>query len=130
MHPYKQSGRRQNVLIVLRLWRFLPLRWSEVKWSEVKWSERSEVKWNVMKLSAVQAGEEKVFMEKIYRSSKWWELKDWGESVSELMIVKKKHNYKKLYTVLYCLGICTFCTCCKILICLVCFVASFKLSFV
>ena len=31
-----------------------------------------------------------VFMEKVYRSSKWWEVKDWGESVSELMIVKKK----------------------------------------
>ena len=30
-----------------------------------------------------------VFMEKVYRSSKWWEVKDWGESASELMIVKK-----------------------------------------
>jgi len=49
--------------------------------------------------------------------------------VSELMIVKE-NNYKKLYTVLSCLGGFTFCTCCKILICLVCFVASFKLSFV
>ena len=29
-------------------------------------------------------------MEKVYRSSKGWEVKDWGESVSELMIVKKK----------------------------------------
>jgi len=28
-------------------------------------------------------------MEKVYRSSKWWEVKDWGESVSELMIEKK-----------------------------------------
>ena len=44
------------------------------------------------------------------------------------MIVKK--NYKKLYTVLSCLGVFTFCTCGKILICLVCFVACFKLSFV
>ena len=52
-------------------------------------------------------------------------MKDWGESVSELMI--KKNNYKKLYTVLSYLGVFTFCTCC-ILICLVCFVASFKLS--
>jgi len=34
------------------------------------------------------------------------------------------------YTVLSSLGVFTFCTCCKILICLVCFVASFKLSFV
>jgi len=70
-------------------------------------------------------------MEKVYRSSKWWEVKDWDESVSELMIVKKKkNNYKKQYTVLSCLGVFTFCTCCKILICLVCFVASFKLTFV
>jgi len=51
-----------------------------------------------------------------------------GESVSELIIVKKK--YKKLYTVLSCLGVFTFCTWCKILICLECFVASFKFSFV
>ena len=43
-------------------------------------------------------------------------MKDWGESVSELMIVK--NNYKKLYTVLSGLGVFTFCTCC-ILICLV-----------
>jgi len=68
----------------------------------------------------------RVFLEKVYRSSKWWEVKDWGESVSELMIVKK-NNYKELYTVLSCLGVFTFCTCCKILICIVCFVASFKL---
>ena len=39
----------------------------------------------------------------------------------------KKNNYNKLYTVLPCLGVFTFCTCCKILICLVCIVASFKL---
>jgi len=25
-------------------------------------------------------------MDEVYRSSKWWEVKDWGESVSELMI--------------------------------------------
>ena len=29
-------------------------------------------------------------MEKVYRSSKWWEVKDWGEILSELMIVKKQ----------------------------------------
>jgi len=28
-----------------------------------------------------------VFMEKVYRSSKWCEVKDCGESVSELMIL-------------------------------------------
>jgi len=41
------------------------------------------------------------------------------------MIGKKKNNYKKLYTVLSCLGVFTFCTYC-ILICLACIVASFK----
>jgi len=56
-------------------------------------------------------------------------MKDWGESECELIIVKK-NNYKKLYTVLSCFGVFTFCTCCKILICLMCFFASFKLSFV
>ena len=39
----------------------------------------------------------------------------------------KKNNYKKLYEVLSYLGVFTFRTCC-IPICLVCFVASFKLS--
>jgi len=53
-------------------------------------------------------------------------VKDWGESMSELMI-EKKNNYKELYTVLSYLGVFTFCTCC-ILNCLVCIVASFKLS--
>ena len=37
-------------------------------------------------------------------------------------------HHKKLYTVLSYLGVLTFRTCCKILICLVCIVASFKLS--
>ena len=41
-----------------------------------------------------------------------------------------KKNYKKLYTVPSCFGVFTFCTCCKIVICIVCFVAIFKLSFV
>ena len=53
------------------------------------------------------------------------QVKDWGESVSELMIVK--NSYNKLNTVLSGLGVCTFCTCC-IVICIVCIVASFKLS--
>jgi len=35
-------------------------------------------------------GGERVFMEKVYRSSKWWEVKDWGESVSELIIKKNQ----------------------------------------
>jgi len=65
-------------------------------------------------------------MEKIYRSSKWWEVKDWGESVSELMIGGGGNNYKKLHAVLSYLRVFTFCTC--ILIFLVCIVASFKLS--
>jgi hypothetical protein len=40
----------------------------------------------------------------------------------------KKNNNKKLYTVLPHLGVLTFCTCCKILICLVYIVDSFKFS--
>jgi len=100
----------------------------------MKWTKQSEVEWGEVKCSIGWGGEERVFMEvfmeKVYRSSKWWEVKNWGESVSELMIVKKKKtNYKKLYTGLSCLGVFTFCTCC-ILICIVCFVASFKLYFV
>ena len=51
-------------------------------------------------------------------------MKDWGESVSELVI---ESNYNKQNTVLSCLGVFTFCTCC-IVICIVCIVASFKLS--
>jgi len=57
-------------------------------------------------------------------------VKDWDESVSEIMIVKKKKNiYSELYTVISYLAVFTFFTCC-ILNCLVCIVASFKLSFV
>jgi len=92
-------------------------------------TDQNEAKWSGMSWSEVhyrKGGGGRVFMEKVYKSSKWWEVKDWGESVSELMIVKK-HSYKKLYKVLSCLGVFTFCTCC-ILICLVCIVASFKLS--
>ena len=44
-------------------------------------------------------------------------------------VTREIRYYKKLYTVLPCLGVFIFCTCC-ILICLVSFVASFKLSFV
>jgi hypothetical protein len=87
---------------------------------------QNKVKWNEVK-SKVQYTEwvGGVFMEKVYRSIKWWEVKVWGERMSELMI-GEKNNYKKLYTVLSYLGIFTLCTCC-ILICLVCIVAPFKL---
>ena len=97
--------------------------WSVAKWYKVKWTKQSEVEWGEVKCSIGRGG--RVFKEKVYRSSKWWEVKDCGESVSELMI--KKTNYKKLYAVLSYLGVFTFCSCC-ILICLVCIVASFKLS--
>jgi len=43
-------------------------------------------------------------------------------------VCDKKPDRQKLYTVLSCLGVFTFCTCCKILICLVCIVARLKLS--
>ena len=46
--------------------------------------KQSEVEWDEVKCSIRKA--EQVFMEKVYRSSKWWEVKDWGESMSELMI--------------------------------------------
>ena len=91
----------------------------------MKWTKQSEVEWGEVKCSIGKGGGERTFMEKVYRSSKWWEVKDWSESVSELMI--EKNNYKKLYTVLSYLGVFTLCTCC-IVICLVCIVASFKLS--
>jgi len=87
-------------------------------------NEASEVEWDEVKCNIGRGG--RVFMEKVYRNSKWWEVKDWGESVSELVIGEKNNN-KKLYTVLSYLGDFTFRTC-KILICLVCIVASFKLS--
>ena len=52
---------------------------------EVKWTKQSEVEWGEVKWSIVKGEEEKrVFIEKVYRSSKWWEVKDWGESLSEL----------------------------------------------
>jgi len=41
-------------------------------------------------------------------------MKDWGESVSELMI--KKNNSKKLYTVLSFLGVFNFCSCCILIV--------------
>jgi len=55
-----------------------------------KWSERSEVEWGEVKGTIGKGGGERIFMEKIYRCSKWWEVKDWGESMSELMIGKKQ----------------------------------------
>ena len=61
------------------------------KRSLVKWKKQSEVEWGEVKCSIGRRGRrERVFMEKVYRSSMWGEVKDWGESVSELMIVKKK----------------------------------------
>jgi len=53
-------------------------------------------------------------------------VKDWDERVSEL-VIENKNNNKKLHTVLSYLGVFTFRTR-KILICLVCIVASFMLS--
>ena len=72
----------------------------------IKWSEVNEAKWSGMRWSELQyreagRGEERVFMEKVYRSSKWWEVKDWGESASELMIVKKKPLQKTVHRTLF-----------------------------
>ena len=63
--------------------------WSVAKWNKVKWRKQSEVESGEVKCSIGKEGG-RVFMEKIYRSSKWWEVKDWGESVNELMIGKKQ----------------------------------------
>ena len=74
----------------------------------------TEVEWGEVKCNIVM-GEGEVFMETVYMSSKWWEVKDWGESVSELVTGEKNNNNNdKLYTVLLHLGVFTFCTCCKI----------------
>jgi hypothetical protein len=63
---------------------------SEVEWSEMKWSEvkSSEVKWREVQL---EKGE-RVSVEKVYNCSKGWEVKEWGEIVSELMIGKWNEN--------------------------------------
>jgi len=72
-----------------------------------------------MRWSEVQYRE--VFMEKVYRGCRLWEVKDWGEGVSELMIGGwgEGGQLQKLYVVLSYVGVFTFC---------VCIVASFKLS--
>ena len=68
--------------------------WLEAKCNKVKWSEVNEtsevnesieVEWGEVKCG-IGKGRGRVFMGKVYRSSKWWEVKGWGESVSELMI--------------------------------------------
>jgi len=61
----------------------------------VKWTKQSEVEWGEVKCSIRKGEGERVFMEKVYRNSKWWELKDWGESVSELLFVKKKKQLQE-----------------------------------
>ena len=82
-------------------------KWSGMRWSEVQYREGGGV-----------------FMEKVYRTGKWWEVMECVESVSEWMIGGE--TYKKLYTALSYLDVFTFYTC--ILICLMRIVVSFKLS--
>ena len=60
--------------------------------------KQSEVEWGVVKCSIGEGGEKRVFIEKFYRSSKWWEVKDWGESASDLMIVKKKQLQETVHS--------------------------------
>ena len=62
----------------------------ELEWGELKWKKQGEVEWGEVKCNIGKGGGARVFMEKVYRSSKWWEMKDWVESVSELMIVKNE----------------------------------------
>ena len=56
-----------------------------------------------MRRSDVQyrVGGGRVFMEKVYRSSKWWEVKDWGESESELTIVKKMQLQETVHSTVH-----------------------------
>jgi len=54
----------------------------------VKWKKQSEVEGGEVKCS-MWKGEKRVFMEKVYGSNKWREVKEWCESVSELMIKKQ-----------------------------------------
>ena len=50
--------------------------------------KQSEVEWGEVKCS-IGKMEKRVFMEMVYGSIKWWEVKELGESVSELMIKKQ-----------------------------------------
>jgi len=52
----------------------------------VKWTKQSEVEWGEVKCSRGRGGG-RVFMEKFYRSSKWWEVKGSGENVNELTLI-------------------------------------------
>ena len=75
-----------------------------------------------------KGGGDKSLRKRCYRSSKWWEVKDWSESVCNLIIIKKKSitgNCKHYYLAW---GVLPFVHVVKILIFLVCIVASFKLS--
>ena len=56
-----------------------------------------------MKCSIEKGKGERVFMETDYRSSKLLEVKDWGECVSELMIVKKITRNCAKYRLVGCL---------------------------
>ena len=71
---------------------------STVQRSEIKWSEVNEAKWSGMRRTEVQyrEGGRRVFMEKVH-SSKWWEVKDWGESVIGL---KKKQLQETVHSTL------------------------------
>ena len=61
----------------------------------MKWTKQSEVEWGEVKCSRGKGDEGRVFMEKVYSSSKWWEVKDWGESMSELNDWKKKKQLQE-----------------------------------
>jgi len=53
--------------------------WSVAMWNEVQWMKQSEWEWGEVQYR--KGGKES--MEKVYRSSRWWEVKDWVETVSE-----------------------------------------------
>jgi len=72
-----------------------------MQWSEVKWTKQSEVEWGEVKCSIEKVGEgDESLWKRFIGVVKWWEVKDWGESVSELIIGKRKLQETEHSTVL------------------------------
>jgi len=80
------------------------------KWSEVTWS----------KVKCREGGKNETLWDKFIWVVKWWEVKGWGESVSEICVGKNTGNCIQYFLTLV---LFTFRTCC-ILRCLVCILVS------
>jgi len=95
----KHKSNVANLTRVNKTNQVLKVEGSEVQQSEVKWTKQkgSWMIWSEEQYR--EGGDDRVHVGRVCGSGGWWEVKDWGGGVSELMIVKKKpHNYKKLYT--------------------------------